>query len=83
MIHTVLCTECWKNIEFELAGDLAQYGGDLLDCPCKGTYIVPRYTPDGYVLFSIGDLVTPVVDIENKVVDGCYKLPECEFSSPD
>jgi hypothetical protein len=60
MQHLVFCYQCqaWKTLE--IAGDLGQYSGDTIECPCKEDVLVPKYFevgPDsGWGLFHIADL---------------------------
>ena len=58
--HNVFCYECRKWKDFEVAGDLGQYDGDTLDCPCGEEVIVPKCFSDSkWGLFHVASLEPP------------------------
>jgi hypothetical protein len=62
MKHKVFCYECREYKIFEVGGDLSQYEGDTLDCPCKEEIIVPKYIGVNTVnfgLFHVASLEPP------------------------
>lgn len=69
MKHSVFCNDCKRETEIEVAGDLGQYTGDLLTCPCGESCVVPRYIDEVWALFAIADLLTPHIEPVRTVSD--------------
>ena len=61
MKNTIHCFGCHKRVELESCGDLWQFTGDTLDCPCGEEALVPRFVSelDGWCLVAIADLEVP------------------------
>jgi hypothetical protein len=59
--HSVTCYECRQQVEIEAAGDLGQYTGDCLTCPCnrQETVIPRRISGHGWAIFHPASLEPP------------------------
>lgn len=58
MKHRVYCYECRKFVDLEMAGDLGQYRGEGVNCPCgEETLFIKDISL--YGLFSVHDLRLP------------------------
>ena len=56
----VYCFDCCKILELEHCGDLGQYTGDTLICPCGESALVPRFSDKtGWGLYPIAFLLAP------------------------
>lgn len=61
MNHLTYCYECHAWQRLEMAGDLGQYIGDTIDCPCKQEIVTPKIINDDgdYGLFHVANLEPP------------------------
>lgn len=59
MKHKVYCYQCKKFVDLDMAGDLGQFNGDTIDCPCGEETLAIKAIPL-YGLFSIYDLRLPL-----------------------
>lgn len=64
MKRQVFCNDCKRETEIETTGDLGQFTGDLLTCPCGDCCVVPRYVSQNecWALFAIADLLTSSIE---------------------
>jgi hypothetical protein len=64
--HPVFCYECLRRVEIEATGDLGQYTGDCLNCPCnRQETVIPRHITDhGWAIFHPASLEPPADTVE-------------------